>query len=98
MRLMGQFETIVPNEIGPCEGLDAISYKVLWASLSVLANGGTFMMWANMRSCSAAILVVSNNVGPYSSLVLHLIKLHVHLIGPFQSTIQIKLAHAKACM
>ena len=43
MCLMGQFETIVPNEIGPCEGLDGISYKVLWASPSVLANGGIFV-------------------------------------------------------
>jgi len=71
MHLMGQFKPIIQNEIGPSKGLCEIAYRLLRASSSTLARDSKFIPWVNTRSCSAAILLASNNVGPYSSLVQH---------------------------
>ena len=44
-----------------------------WANSNLSARGSKFIMWANVRSCQTAIMLASNNVGPYDSLVCHLI-------------------------
>jgi len=59
--------------------------QLLRASSSTLARDSKFIPWANARSCLAAIVLASNSVSPYDSLVLSLI---MHLVGQFDPIIQ----------
>jgi len=49
MHLVGQFNPIIQNEIGPSEGLWKIAYRLLRASLSASAKDSKFISWANPR-------------------------------------------------
>ena len=50
IHLMGQFEPIKQNKIGPSKGLHMIAWRLLWASSSASGRLRKFILWANVRS------------------------------------------------